>query len=103
MFGRRRRKDSTEAITEFWVWWSHARPRVAAAIEDGTTEKLADEISDQVHAIHDKLQWELSKGTRSRHSLSFAPRLKSIGAAYQQQCQLAMSQPWPSSRARSRW
>jgi len=73
MFGRRRRKDPTEAITEFWVWWSHARPRVAAAIEDGTTEKLADEISDQVHAIHDKLQWELSKGTRSRHSLVVAP------------------------------
>ena len=32
--------------------------------------------------------------TRSRHSVSAELRLKSIAAAYQQQCQLAMRQPW---------
>src|SRR5438270_732626 len=40
--------------------------------------------------------------TRSRHSVSPEPRLKSIGAAYQQQCQLAMSGAWTGSQARSR-
>ena len=40
--------------------------------------------------------------TRSRHRVSAGARLKSISAAYQQQCQLAIRRPWTSSRARSR-
>jgi hypothetical protein len=73
MFGRRKTKDSRAAIVEFWVWWDKARPRVAAAISDGSMERLTDELSERVSAIHDDLQWELSPGRATAHSLVVAP------------------------------
>jgi hypothetical protein len=74
MFGRRKKSnDSTAAIVEFWMWWDRARARVATAIADGTVEQLADEISSRVSAIHEDLQWELSPGRATEHSLVVAP------------------------------
>src|SRR5262245_51023269 len=73
MFGRRKSTDTGAAIGDFWRWWADARPRVAAAIEDGTVGSLAGEISDRVEAVHKSLQWELSKGKAAAHSLVVTP------------------------------
>jgi hypothetical protein len=73
MFGRRKTKDSAQAIVEFWVWWDQARHRVAAAIGDKGTEMPVEEISRRVKAIHGDLEWELSPGKVAAHSLVVAP------------------------------
>jgi hypothetical protein len=74
MFGRRKKSDDrVAAIVEFWVWWDRARARVATAIADGTVGQLAEEISTRVSAIHEDLQWELSPGKATEHSLVVAP------------------------------
>ena len=73
MFGRRKQKDDTAAIGEFWLWWAGARGRVQAAIEDGSVASLADELNERVAAIHRDLQWELTKGARAHHALVVSP------------------------------
>lgn len=87
MFGRRKKSnDSAAAIVEFWVWWDRARHRVAAGIADGTVAQLAGEISGRVSAIHEDLQWELSPGRVTEHSLVVAPggdaRLRAVVARW---------------------
>jgi hypothetical protein len=62
-------KNGSSAIAEFWQWWSRARDRVAAGIRDGSIGSMADEIGDQVAAINDDLQWELSPGRNAQHAL----------------------------------
>ena len=69
MFSRRRKINRGAAIAEFWQWWSQARGRVAAALEDGNAESLSRDISHRVHAIDGELQWELTVGGSARHAL----------------------------------
>lgn len=73
MFGRRKHKDDTAAIVAFWHWWAGARGRVQAAIEDGSVESLASEISARVAAINGDLQWELTKGRGAQHAFVVSP------------------------------
>ena len=42
-------------------------------LEAGGADTLAEELSRRVSAIHPELQWEFSKGPRSRHALVVSP------------------------------
>jgi hypothetical protein len=85
VFGRKRMSPA-DAIVEFWVWWSTARPRIEAAIESGTWDGLVDEMGTRVAAIHPKLQWEFAKGARARHCLVVCaagnPTLRAVAARW---------------------
>lgn len=55
---------------EFWSWWvAEGASRTASAVRDGAFGDLPEEMSRRVHAIHPDLQWELSAGDRSQHTL----------------------------------
>jgi len=73
MFGRRKHKDDSAAIIDFWRWWAGARVRVQAAIGDGSVGSLAGEISGKVKAIHRDLHWELAPGRKAQHALVVSP------------------------------
>jgi Family of unknown function (DUF695) len=68
LFQRSEPTDS-DPIAAFWHWWSSRAVAVAAAIGDGTTPALSEEISAKVDAMHADLQWELAPGAPSRHAL----------------------------------
>jgi hypothetical protein len=72
-FKRGSSATSAERIAAFWDWWSEARHRVANGIEDGSIHDLVAEISDNVHAIDERLAWELSRGSTSQHALIVTP------------------------------
>jgi len=60
-------------IDAFWRWWRTAAPRLAAAIDRGKAQSIADEVGAQVHAIDPRLAWETgpgSKGARHHFALS---------------------------------
>lgn len=61
------------SLARFWVWWSEAGPRIAAAIAARTVGALAEEISAQVRALDPGLAWELGPGRRSEHNLTLSP------------------------------
>jgi hypothetical protein len=68
----RRRTTQTgpsPAIAAFWTWWSGAHDRIRDTIESGRAATLADEVNAQVGQIHPDLQWEFTRGGRSRHAL----------------------------------
>jgi hypothetical protein len=59
-----------DAIGEFWVWWSEARPRVESAIGTGAWGELMAEVAERVRAIEPRLDWEFGPGVGgSRHAL----------------------------------
>ena len=68
LFRKKPRPDG-EAIAEFWQWWDTARSQVTAAIGDGTVADLGEQLGRQVEAIHADLQWELTPGELSAHTL----------------------------------
>src|SRR5215208_8431902 len=67
---RRRVSEPAERIPEFWAWWAaQGADSCAAAIAAGTPDRVADEVSARVHAIHPDLAWELAPGQISAHTL----------------------------------
>lgn len=55
---------------QFWAWWrADGANLVAAAIDTGDFGELTDIISAKVAAIEPDLQWELGKGSSSKHQL----------------------------------
>ncbi len=69
IFKRRRKPDPGAAIDAFWTWWATARPRAERLIDGGSDDRLVDEISEAVSAIHPELQWEFTAGSSSAHLL----------------------------------
>lgn len=60
-----------DAIGEFWEWWAETRATVAAELAGGgLSEDTIDEIGDRVWQIHPELEWQLTGGIDSRHSLN---------------------------------
>jgi hypothetical protein len=55
------RSTPLPAIIEFWDWWAQARPRIEAALGEGLSADLVEELSLRVHRIHPELQWELGR------------------------------------------
>lgn len=51
----------TPAITEFWDWWSQARPGIEEALGDGLTADTIEELSRRLHKIHPDLLWEIGR------------------------------------------
>ncbi|MQY03153.1 DUF695 domain-containing protein [Actinomadura macrotermitis] len=55
------------AISEFWEWWSQARPSIEAALAaaegaapgEGLPAEMVEELSQRVARIHPELQWEI--------------------------------------------
>ncbi len=62
-----------QRLEAFWAWWAGAKDGIAADIERGTVAGRAQEISDAVSRLHDKLAWELSPGSTARHALVVSP------------------------------
>jgi hypothetical protein len=63
-------------IEAFWSWWQTARHRVLDAIEvkRSFAPELVAEIQDRVRAIDPELDWELGRGSTSRHAFFLSPR-----------------------------
>ncbi|WP_326562684.1 DUF695 domain-containing protein [Micromonospora sp. NBC_01796] len=83
MLFSRQHRNVGPVIAEFWRWWPGVRPRVEAAIADGTwSDDLIAEVSGRVKAIDRELEWEFAQGTRSGHALvvsaAGAPRLRAV-------------------------
>jgi hypothetical protein len=68
---RRRRAGRAGKVADgFWPWWAGARDAVASGIEGGgIPDALVSELSARVAAVHPDLEWELTPGTSSRHTL----------------------------------
>ncbi len=67
------RVDRNPAIDAFWSWWSGARPRVEAwAASSGSDDRVADELTAHVKAIHPQLAWEVGEGRRAAHALTLS-------------------------------
>lgn len=67
---RRRSGDPSDAINDFWVWWSGVGADACAeAIADREPGRIADQVSAKVAAIHPDLAWELAAGEVSEHKL----------------------------------
>ncbi len=73
LLDRAKGRREGEGIAAFWSWWASAKDGIAAAIEDGSVERLAADISRHVDAIHASLAWELSKGQSARHAFCISP------------------------------
>lgn len=62
----------TDAIDEFWAWWSKASQGLARTLD--SRRPLSDEqieaLSERVQAVHESLSWEMGAGERSRHHLA---------------------------------
>jgi hypothetical protein len=69
----RRDSSAEQRIRAFWDWWSGANARIAAAIDAGNASNLAEELSTRIHAVDDRLAWELAPGKKSRHALVATP------------------------------
>lgn len=60
-------KKSTDPISEFWQWWAESADAIADALDGGTVQDWVEQISKRVHAIDEKLSWELGPGVQSTH------------------------------------
>ncbi len=70
----RRGPSEREQGLDFWAWWSEGHDRVAQAIATGGfDERLVDEISTAVHAIHPAMAWELGPGKTAQHAFCISP------------------------------
>lgn len=59
---------------DFWTWWADARDRIAAAIDEhALDEKVVEEISRGVGAVHRDMAWELAPGKTARHAFCISP------------------------------
>ena len=66
---RKKARPEGETIAEFWQWWATVRDDVASAIPAGTVRDIADELGRRVEAIRPELEWELTRGSASAHTL----------------------------------
>ena len=69
---RRSRQDGSGAdpVAGFWGWWrERGAAAVAAALDTGRVDRVADLVGPRVAAIDPELTWELAPGASSRHAL----------------------------------
>lgn len=65
----KRGPEQPAAPTDFWVWWTTGRDRIAQAIATGRFDPaLVEEISRAVDTIHPKMAWELAPGLVAKHA-----------------------------------
>lgn len=58
------------AIAVFWQWWdAEGAMAVAASVGDGALDGCADALTARVHAIDDRLAWELGPGSMALNRL----------------------------------
>ena len=59
---------------DFWTWWADARDRIATAIDGhALDEKVVEDISRGVRAVHPDMAWELAPGRTARHAFCISP------------------------------
>ncbi|HEY8478424.1 MAG TPA: DUF695 domain-containing protein, partial [Spirillospora sp.] len=69
------------AISEFWEWWTQARPTIEASLAgreeaesetpgEGLSAETFEELSRRIHKIHPRLQWELGGADGGAPSLT---------------------------------
>ncbi len=64
----------TPPPTDFWSWWSTARDPIADGISSGAIdERLVQEMSAAVAAIHPDMAWQLAPGTAAQHAFCLSP------------------------------
>lgn len=62
--------EPAAAIAAFWEWWvAEGRAAVTQALEDRDPERISDELSEAVSAVHPDLAWELAAGDLAQHVL----------------------------------
>src|SRR5258705_3235444 len=67
--------DVGARLDAFWKWWQAAAPRLAATIDAGKSESIADEVGARVSEIDPHLSWETGPGRKgARHHLSLSPQ-----------------------------
>jgi hypothetical protein len=70
----KRGPSGSEATGDFWTWWAGARDRVATAIgSGGFDDRLVNEISKAVRAVHPDLGWEFEPGKTAQHAFCISP------------------------------
>lgn len=70
----RRAPGDAERATSFWTWWSDARDRIAAAIAaDALDERLSNEITRAVNALHPSMAWEVGTGQQAQYQFCITP------------------------------
>lgn len=81
----------SDAIGEFWNWWSSAGAVFAAAFDLRTapTEAMVDDLNAHVEKIAEGLAWEFGPGATARHGLSLTslgdPELRLLAEAWRMQ------------------
>ncbi len=69
-FRRKSTPSPTDTIPQFWAWWTtEGAASCASAIAQDTPDRIADDLSGRVAAIHPELAWELTSGDVSEHQL----------------------------------
>jgi len=75
-------RDAVPAIESFWTWWTTTgATETDAAILGGRTDDVVERLGELVAAMDDRLNWELSAGTTSRHVLVVTADQKPVVAA----------------------
>ena len=59
-----------DAIAAFWEWWPTIQGDIARGFKSGgLTEEIVEALSERIHAISPKLDWEFGPGQTSEHHL----------------------------------
>lgn len=70
LFGRKDADDPTQAVAEFWRWWTQeGAAKTALAIDERSLDTWAHTLSMRIEQVDEQLAWELGPGERSRHVL----------------------------------
>ncbi|MEO1228511.1 MAG: DUF695 domain-containing protein [Myxococcota bacterium] len=66
------RERQGEAIRAFWAYWRDAEAELFALMGEDVPEKVVEQVSDAVHAIHPDMAWTFGPGQYKLHSFTLS-------------------------------